>query len=155
MLALDVIRDLGVRYSVREVAHDPWRATHIAVDLEAEGVATSKFQQTDANMMPASKALYEAVIGTKLTVPMTRELRTHASLTIARHNRRGWRVDRAKREHPNDLIVALAMPLAARGEAAEPVELVACYENAVRKQAVAGVQPCATRPASRVSGRGL
>lgn len=94
-------------------------------ELEAEGVVTSKFQQTDANMMPASKALYEAVIGKKLTVPMTRDLRTHAALTIARHSRRGWRVDRAKREHPNDLIVALAMALTARGEAEQPVELVA------------------------------
>ena len=52
------------------------------------------FAQSDPRMIPASRRLYNAVVEQRLTLPRDCELRQHLSNTIARHTRRGWRLDR-------------------------------------------------------------
>jgi hypothetical protein len=49
-------------------------------------------------MIPASDRLYGAVVEKRLVVTDDDELRTHAANTIARHNRRGWRLDKPSLE---------------------------------------------------------
>ena len=44
--------------------------------------------------------------------------------TIARPNRRGWRLDKPSLEQPNDSIVALCMALEAMENQPEPVEVI-------------------------------
>jgi hypothetical protein len=52
------------------------------------------------------------------------ELRQHMANTIARHNRRGWRLDKPSLEQPNDSIIALCMALEALENQPEPVEVI-------------------------------
>jgi hypothetical protein len=43
---------------------------------------------------------------------------------IARHSRRGWRLDKPSLEQPNDAIIALCMALEAMENQPEPVQLL-------------------------------
>ena len=43
--------------------------------------------------------------------PTTRSCGRHMANTIARHNRRGWRLDKPSPREPNDSIIALYMAL--------------------------------------------
>jgi hypothetical protein len=45
-------------------------------------------------MIPASAALHAAIVERRLTLPDDRELARHASEAMARHSRRGWRIDK-------------------------------------------------------------
>ena len=109
--ALDLIRELGGRYRVREVAFDPWRASTIAAVLEREGVLCVAFPQSDARMIPASQRLHRAVVEQRLCVPGDPVLARHAANAVARQSRRGWRLDRPSRTAGVniDALVALAM----------------------------------------------
>jgi phage terminase large subunit-like protein len=107
--AVERVRELAGRYSVREVIYDPWRMTQAAMELERDGLACVKFPQSDARMMPASQALHEAVVQGRLVVPDHAELAEHAANAVQRHSRRGWRIDTPARGVNVDAIVALAM----------------------------------------------
>jgi hypothetical protein len=52
------------------------------------------------------------------------ELRQHSANAIARHSRRGWRVDKPDLRTPNDGIVALAMALDRLENRPEPLRLI-------------------------------
>jgi len=56
---------------------------------------------TDVRVVPASDRLHQAVVQQRLTLPDNEELRQHMANTIARHNRRGWRLDKPSLEQPN------------------------------------------------------
>jgi hypothetical protein len=45
-------------------------------------------------MIPTSAALHAAIVERRLTLPDDRELARHASEAMARHSRRGWRIDK-------------------------------------------------------------
>jgi hypothetical protein len=109
--ARDLIEELAERYSIAEVVFDPWRASQVALELGARGVRTVKFPQTDERMMPASSRLHRAVVERRLVLPDDPTLAQHAANAVARHGRRGWRLDRPSREAGMniDAIVALAM----------------------------------------------
>ncbi len=120
-----LIEELAERYSVREVAYDPWRAGQLAQELEQRGIVATAWPQTDARMIPASERLYRAVVERRLTVPDDAELRAQVANTIAKHSRRGWRLDKPSQDAPNDAVIALAMALDALEDQPAPVELVA------------------------------
>jgi len=122
---LDLIRELAGRYDLREVLYDPWRFGQAAQELERERVTVTAFPQTDVRMVPASLRLYEAVVQKRLVLPDNAELRQHMANTIARHNRRGWRLDKPSLEQPNDSIIALCMALEAMDNQPEPAQLLA------------------------------
>lgn len=121
---IDVIRELAGRYELREVMYDPWRFGQAAQELAQERVIVTAFPQTDVRMVPASDRLYQAVVQKRLTLPDNPELRQHMSNTIARHNRRGWRLDKPSLEQPNDSIIALCMALEAMENQPEPVQVL-------------------------------
>jgi len=73
---------------------------------------------------PASERLYRAVVDKRLTVPDNDELRAQVANTIARHNRRGWRLDKSSLDQPNDSVIALCMALEALENQPEPVEVI-------------------------------
>jgi hypothetical protein len=76
-------------------------------------------------MLPASDRLYRAIVEGRLVLPDDAEMRAHAANTIAKHSRRGWRLDRPNARVPNDSIIALAMALDACEQRAPVPEIVA------------------------------
>jgi len=122
--AIDRIRELAGRYAVREIAFDPWRFGQAAQELERERLVTVAFPQTDARMMPASDRLYRAIVDRRLTVPHDDELARHAGQAIARHSRRGWRIDKARRGDNIDAVVAMCMALDRLENQPEPTRLL-------------------------------
>jgi hypothetical protein len=52
------------------------------------------------------------------------QLRAHAHAAIARHSRRGWRLDKSNRADNIDAVVALAMALERAEQPREPVRLL-------------------------------
>jgi phage terminase large subunit-like protein len=108
---LDAVRSLGHAYTVVEVVFDPWRFGQAAQELAREGVRVVEFPQHDGRMIPASQRLHSAITEGRITLPDDRELARHAADTIARHSRRGWRVDKPTKETNIDAIIALCMAL--------------------------------------------
>jgi phage terminase large subunit-like protein len=121
---VDRVRELATDYQVREVMYDPWRFGQAAQELDRERIVVTQFPQTDARMVPASERLHRAVVEQRLTVPDQDELRAHVANTIAKHNRRGWRLDKPSLAQPNDAVVALCMALDALENQPEPVEVL-------------------------------
>jgi hypothetical protein len=83
-----------------------------------------EFPQTDVRMIPASTVLHSAIVERRITLPDDPELARHAADTIARHGRRGWRIDKPRKEINIDAIVALAMAVDRAENKPAPIELV-------------------------------
>ena len=81
------------------------------------------FPQTDVRMVPASDRSTRPSYSDASYYP-DEELRQQMANTIARHNRRGWRLDKPSLDQPNDSIIALCMALEAMENQPEPVELL-------------------------------
>jgi hypothetical protein len=120
----DVVRELAERSTIVERCFDPRRAGQIGQELEQRGIRVSAFPQHDARMIPASQRLYDAIIERRIVHPDDEHLNRHVAATIARHGRRGWRVDKANRSDKIDAVVALAMALDRLTNRREPTRLV-------------------------------
>jgi hypothetical protein len=62
-------------------------------------------------MLPASARLYDAIVHERLTLPDDAEMRQHSANAVARHSRRGWRIDAPARDVNIDSVIALCMAL--------------------------------------------
>jgi hypothetical protein len=83
------------------------------------------FPQTDVRMVPASLRLHAAIVEQRLTLPHNPELASHAAHAVARHSRRGWRLNKASRTDSIDGIIALCMALErAEQPPPQPVRLI-------------------------------
>lgn len=118
------VRDLARQYSLREVAYDPWRFGQAAQELERERVPVIEYPQTDVRMVPASLRLHAAIVEGRLTLPADADLASHAAHAVARHSRRGWRLDKAARSDNIDGMIALCMALERAEFKPEPVKLL-------------------------------
>ena len=107
--AAGLIPALAERYQVREVAFDPWRAAMLVRGLEQRGVKCTAFPQSDSRMIPASAALHTAIVEGNISHPDDPKLNEHIAAAVARHGRRGWRIDQAEWSTPVDGAVALVM----------------------------------------------
>jgi phage terminase large subunit-like protein len=120
----DHVRALAAKYTVREVAFDPWRAGQLAAELEREGLIVFAFPQHDARMVPASAGLHRAIVDRRPTLPDDSELARHATNAIAKHGRRGWRSDKPSPRTQIDGVIALAMALSRAENQPQPAELL-------------------------------
>lgn len=118
------VRSLASRYTVREVAYDPWRFRSEALRLEDAGLPMVEFPQSTARMVPASEALYAAIVERRLTHPNDPDLNAHVAGAIARQTPRGWRLDKSERSAQIDAVIALAMAVERADEPAQPARLV-------------------------------
>jgi hypothetical protein len=75
-------------------------------------------------MIPASARLHAAVVEGRLQLPDVAELHQHAANTIARHGRRGWRLDKPDARTPTDAIIALCMAVEAVENRPEPARVL-------------------------------
>jgi phage terminase large subunit-like protein len=60
-------------------------------------------------MVPASQRLYDAIVERRLVHGNDPQLNAHVSAAVARHGRRGWRVDKANRLGKIDAVIALTI----------------------------------------------
>jgi len=95
-----------------------------AMELEREGLLVVAFPQHDARMIPASARLHAAIVERRITLPPDPELARHASDAVARHSRRGWRIDKPNPRSNIDAVIALAMAVERAEEKPQPVELL-------------------------------
>lgn len=107
----EVVRELAEQYAIAECSFDPWRAGQIGAELEQRGIRVSAFPQSDSRMIPASQRLHDAITERRLTHPDDPRLNGHVAAAIARHGRRGWRIDKAARADKIDGVIALAMAI--------------------------------------------
>lgn len=75
-------------------------------------------------MVPASSRLYAAIVEQRVVLPNHAEMRQHAAAAIARHSRRGWRIDKTNRANNIDSVIALCMAVEAAENQPEPVRLL-------------------------------
>ncbi len=75
-------------------------------------------------MIPASARLHAAIVEQRLTLPDDPEFARQASEAIARHNRRGWRIDKPNPRTNIDAVIALAMAVESAEHKPEPVQLL-------------------------------
>ena len=83
-----------------------------------------QFPQTDVRMIPASQRLHAAIVEQRLTLPDDPQLARHAADAIARHSRRGWRIDKPSPRTHIDAMIALCMAVERAEHEDEPVELL-------------------------------
>ncbi len=121
---LDQVRELAGRYQVAEVVFDPWRFGQAAQELERERLLVVAFPQNDQRMIPASSRLHAAITERRITLPDNPELARHAADAIARHSRRGWRIDKPNARIQIDAIMALCMAVDRAEDRPEPVKLL-------------------------------
>ena len=121
---VDLVRELGQRYEVVELVFDPWRFGQAAEELKQEGVRVVQFNQSDGRMIPASQRLHAAITEQRIVFPDDRELARHAADTIARHSRRGWRIDKPTKETNIDAIIAICMALERVEDQPEPTRIL-------------------------------
>lgn len=105
---------LAERYRIAEVSYDPWRAQVLAKTAEQHGIKVTAFPQSDNRMIPASAALHQAIVEGKLHHPDDEKLNEHVAAAVAKHGRRGWRIDQAERGGNIDALIALVMAYEAR-----------------------------------------
>jgi phage terminase large subunit-like protein len=120
----DIVHELAERFTILECAFDPWRAGQIGQELEARGIRVSAFPQHDARMIPASQRLYDAIVEGRIVHPNDPQLNAHVAAAIARHGRRGWRIDKANRSDKIDAVVAMCMALDRLENRPAPVKLL-------------------------------
>jgi phage terminase large subunit-like protein len=81
----------------------------MAQEWEQRGIPAVAFPLSDGRMIPSSERLYDTVVHKRLVLPDDDELNAHVHAAVARHSRRGWRLDKADRSSKIDAVVALAM----------------------------------------------
>jgi phage terminase large subunit-like protein len=109
MDATEFLPALAQRFRIVEIAFDPWRAQMLAKVAEQHGIKITAFPQSDNRMIPASAALHQAIVEGKLHHPDDPKLNEHVAAAVAKHGRRGWRIDQAERGTNIDGLIALVM----------------------------------------------
>jgi phage terminase large subunit-like protein len=104
------IRDICREYAVEVVAFDPAFITWSAADLEAEGLPMVKMPQSPAHMVPATTALFEAIIQGRLKHNGDQVLSSHIKAVKVHHQRRGGdMLEKQRTGKKIDAAVALVM----------------------------------------------
>lgn len=112
-----------------EFNYDPAFFERSAQLLSGEGLCMVEFPQTDARMLPASQALYDAVVEGKLAHDGDEVLRRHALSATADQKYRGWRLSKPKGS-PRKIDAAIAAAIGVgRTQAAMLEEVKSVYEE--------------------------
>jgi phage terminase large subunit-like protein len=97
-------------YSVREIVCDPFRWQRSMQEWEARGLPVIEFPQTPARMVPATAALYDAVVNKRLKHTGDPRLTRHAANATPYTTRQGTMLRKGKDSQKKiDLIVAAIM----------------------------------------------
>ena len=123
----ETIRNAAHRFTVREIAADPYRFEQSLMELAEEGLPIVEYPtNTPARMVPATTAFYEAVMEGHLSHDGSPALTRHMANAILKEDARGGRItkDAKMSSKKIDLAVAAVVAhhraIAYREEEAEP-----------------------------------
>ena len=124
LAARDVVLSLAEDYRIVECALDPYRCRAIVVELGRE-LPVTEVPGTDARQIPSSGLLRDAIVEKRLTLPDDERLRVAGARAVAKHVRRGWRLD-------GDgigplLALMLAVDAASAAERSEPLQVLGFF----------------------------
>ena len=106
------INTLGETYNIREIGHDPWNATQLALELDGDGFKMIPTRQGFQSMSPGTKELLRLVMAKKLTHGGNPVLRWMAdNLAVKQSPEGNMRPDKDKSMAKIDGIVALIMAI--------------------------------------------
>jgi phage terminase large subunit-like protein len=114
------IRADSALFQVREIAYDPWNATHIALRLQEEGAAMVELRQGFRSMAAPTRELEKLIVSQKLAHggnPATRWMASNAA--VAQDPAGNLRPAKDKSTERIDGIVAMIMAI---GRAMLPAE---------------------------------
>ena len=97
LAATAAIRELAARFTIREVAYDPWRYHSEALRLADDGLPVVEFPQSHARMTVASERLHAAIVEQRLRHNGDPALTLHVSQAVAQATGRGWRLSKIAR----------------------------------------------------------
>jgi phage terminase large subunit-like protein len=120
------IRADGALFDVKEIAYDPWNATHIALRLQDEGAAMVEFRQGFRSMSAPTRELEKLIVSRKLAHganPVTRWMA--ANVAAAQDPAGNLKPAKDKSTERIDGIVAIIMAL---GRAMLPQEPEFSYQ---------------------------
>jgi phage terminase large subunit-like protein len=101
--------DLGL-FDVKEIAYDPWNATHVTTRLMEQGAPVVEFRQGYISMNPAMKALSVAIAGREINHGGNQPLTWMADNLVASEDPAGnLKPDKSKSTERIDGMVALLM----------------------------------------------
>jgi phage terminase large subunit-like protein len=103
------IREIGSNYYIQEVAYDPFAFQRSAQVLEEEGIRMVQVRQDNSNMVPASQALFDAVVGGNLVHDGDIAVRAQIEAAVSKQVERGWRLSKQKSRAPIDAAIALSL----------------------------------------------
>lgn len=107
---LPMILDLGKALRVLAIAADPYKFGDQLDDLEDLGFLVIRFDQTNANMVPASETFYRQVVGDEIEHDGDEIFAAHIDAIAARDIGRGsFRISKRDGKAPMDAGVAAAM----------------------------------------------
>jgi phage terminase large subunit-like protein len=113
-------------FDVKEIAYDPWNATHIALRLQDEGARMIEFRQGFRSMAAPTRELEKLIVSRKLAHggnPVTRWMA--ANVAVAQDPAGNLKPAKDKSTERIDGIVALIMAL---GRAMLPQEPAPSYQ---------------------------
>ena len=125
----DTIRNACERYTVREIAADPYRWEQTLQQLSDDGLPVIEYNTASlARMVPATRRMYDAILDGTLTHDGDPRLARHMANCVLKEDARGARITKASAASPQkiDLAVAAVVALerasfwAGEDEAAEP-----------------------------------
>lgn len=123
--AAEAVRRLAEKFAIAELSFDPWRAAVLAKEFELRGIKVTAWPWTDARVIPAASALYDAIVERKIVHPGNEDLDRHMAAVIAKPTRRGIRIDKANEADQIDGASALLMAFeAATAPEPRPTELI-------------------------------
>jgi phage terminase large subunit-like protein len=108
------IKEDAARFSITDVAYDPWQALQLASELDADGVPVIEYRPSVANFSPAMKEIDALVRQKRLHHDGNPVLAWCVSCTRVREDEKGNiypRKDKADPRQKIDLVVALIMAL--------------------------------------------
>lgn len=106
------INDLGKVYNIKEIGHDPWNATQLALELAGDGFTMVPIRQGFASMSPPTKELLNLVLAKKLRHGGHPILRWMADSMVVKQDPAGnVKPDKSKSTARIDGMVALIMAI--------------------------------------------
>jgi phage terminase large subunit-like protein len=107
------ILDAHRSFAVRWCAYDPFGFGALAQELAELGVPMLEWPQSSRRMVPATQALYDAVLSRRIRHGGDEVLAAHARHAVVRETEYGPRLDKRRSGEPMDAMVALALAVAA------------------------------------------
>ena len=103
------IRDAFKRYTVKELAADPYRFEQTLMELQEEGYPVVEFPTNSlARMVPATQAYYDAVLDEQMTHDGNPALERHVRQASLKADNRGARITKEHRSSKRHIDLAVA-----------------------------------------------